>query len=301
MKRTIIITGLSSVIVIASLALSGCLKDKLADQGKAGFTVNKNDKIAELAGNKELTIALEASATDTTFGLVKVRIAADKPVNRDTKVTLALKQSLIDAYNTAHGTTYAVPPAALYTLDNLTVTIPAGSREGQLGMKVKPDNLIGSDYAFGFTIVSSDDPAVTISGNFKDQFIILGVKNAYDGIYIIKGEGFHPTPALVGHFEYTDCDAFTLVTANANAVDLQPGQPTNNGGGIGVFAVYPRFTIDPVTKAVTVSGAPGNSVVFDPQPSYNSRYDPVTKTLYVKLGWSGTRVYTDTLIYCGPR
>lgn len=301
MKNKVFIITVLFVLASAAIFLSGCLKDKLADDGMAGFRINNNDKIAELAGG-DLTIALEASNVDTSFNLVKVRIATENPVTADTKVKLVINQSLIDAYNTAHGTAYALPPAALYRLDNLTVTIPAGSREGHLRMTVKSSDLIGAEYAFGFSITSVEDPAVKISGNFKNQFIIIGVKNAYDGIYRVRGEGSHPNAALTGPFVYDDCDFITLVTASANAVDMQPGAPTNNGGSISYFsAVLPRFTVNTATNGITVSGAPNNGVVFDPQPGYTSRYDPATRTFYVKLGWSGTRIYTDTLTYCGPR
>lgn len=302
MKKTILITSLSCLVSATVILCTGCLKDKLADEGKAGFQINNDEKIAEIAGGNEITIALEASASDTTFNLVKVRIATDKPVTADTKVKLAINQSLVDAYNTAHGTSYVIPAAALYRFDNLTVTIPAGSREGHLKMTVKSADLIGTEYAFGFSILSSEDPSVKISGNFKNQFIIIGVKNEFDGIYKVRGSGTHPNPALTGSFIYEDCDFITLVTAGANSVDMQPGQPTANGSSVSFFgAVLPRLTVDPGTRAITVSGAPNNGVVFDPQPGYNSRYDPATRTFYVKLGWSGTRIYTDTLTYCGPR
>ncbi|WP_165957983.1 hypothetical protein [Segetibacter sp. 3557_3] len=41
--------------------------------------------------------------------------------------------------------------------------------------------------------------------------------------------------------------------------------------------------------------------VFVQYPTYDSRYDPATESFYVKYGWSGDRVATDTFTYCGPR
>jgi hypothetical protein len=68
----------------------------------------------------------------------------------------------------------------------------------------------------------------------------------------------------------------------------------------------PDITLDKTTNKVTsVTARSGGLGLFFPyDAAYNSRYEPATKTLYVKYGvepaGSG-RFIIDTLIFCKPR
>jgi hypothetical protein len=92
-----------------------------------------------------------------------------------------------------------------------------------------------------------------------------------------------------------------LITSGQNSVDLDPAQPFSNAGVLSIFGVYPRFTVDPTTNKVTATDAAGALASVQSFPAYDSRYDPATKTFFIKWGWNGSRVATDTLVYCGPR
>lgn len=305
-----------------SLLITGCLKDKLADDGMAGFKTNDNEKIAELPGGT-VVFSLESTPNDTTFSLVKVRIASGKPVAADTKVKLKLNTQLVDEYNTANGTSYVIPASSLYRFDNLTVTIPAGSRDGSLKIKLKPTDLIGVEYAFGFTIESADDPSVIISGNFKNQVVIIGVKNKYDGVYNLRVRtvgwaAFGIADDVTGDYPAT----FDMITAGANSLTS-----FNNGrgdfllpaftGGLGVLgsptafgATTPLFVFDINTNKLTdvrnttPDDGRGRVLLLNPAVT-SSRYDPASKTIYAAIimkqnGRPDQLVY-DTLTYAGPR
>jgi hypothetical protein len=187
-------------------------------------------------------------------------------------------------------------------MPSLTVTIPKGSREGRLQLRTKPANLIGTEYALGVRLVSVSGAPAILSGNYARQVVSLTIRNQYDGSYRIKGAVQHPS--LGGSFTDTGypCGSFTLVTSGANSVELEPAQPYgSNGKIVGIFGVYPRFTIDPATNAVTASDAAGTLASVQNFSDYNSRYDPATKTFFIKWGWNGSRIAWDTLTYCGPR
>lgn len=301
MKRlniTIMILFTASV-----LFLVGCLKDKDYEAGLRGIDIDENLKIIEIPGPADgfINVDLLGSDNDTVVNAVLIRLASEKPAQNDIQVTVALDPAAVAAYNTEHGTSYEVPDANQYSIPSLTVTIPRGEREAYISLSTKPNNLLGSEYALGFRVVSVSDPSVRVSGNYNSQVVGLTIRNQYDGSYRFRGQVIHPS--LGGSF--TDdgypCGTFTLVTAGANSVDLAPAQPYGNGTIQGIFGVYPRFTINPVTNKITVTDAAGSLSSVESFSDYDSRYDPATRTLYVKWGWNGSRVAWDTLTYCGPR
>ncbi|MGZ5287309.1 MAG: DUF1735 domain-containing protein [Flavisolibacter sp.] len=285
------------------LMLVGCLKDKDYEAGLRGIDIDENIKILEIPGPADgfINVDLLGSDNDTVVNAVLIRLASEKPAENDIQVTIALDPAAVDAYNTEHGTSYEVPNANLYSIPSLTVTIPKGQREVYVRLSTRPNDLLGAEYALGFKIQSVSDPTVNVSGNFKTQVVGLTIRNQYDGSYSFRGQVIHPS--LGGSF--TDagypCGTFTLVTAGANSVDLAPAQPFGNGTIQGIFGVYPRFTIDPATNKITVTDAAGGLASVESFSDYDSRYDPTTRTLYVKWGWNGSRVAWDTLTYCGPR
>lgn len=301
-------------------ALSSCLKDKSVDNARFGNVVNKDDKIAEIAGpvNGINPINLDAGSSSISFTTVTVRLASEKPADKDIQVTLALDPAQITSYNTANGTNYVSLPSSLYSFEGggLVVTIPAGSREGQLKTKLIPDNLIGAEYALGFTITTVSDAAVKISGNYKKQLILLGVKNKYDGVYSLKGAFYHPT-ASPSYGRYTT--TVELHTVNGNTVNLfWPllggfAHPILSGSSFSYFASQEAgYSVNAATNGVTVSNlSPTGTVVYSMGDNYTSRYETGTRTFYVQFGYNhfpggvfnpaATREWTDTLTYTGPR
>src|SRR5829696_9138269 len=131
MSFTLLVTGLTS-----------CLKDKNIEDQKYGMAGVENVKIIELASDDthfKMT-GLNFVNRDTIINFAVVRLAAKDPAPEDIQVTLTLASSatIIGNYNTEHGTSYVSFPSTLYALqgNGLVVTIPKGSREGYLQIKV---------------------------------------------------------------------------------------------------------------------------------------------------------------------
>jgi hypothetical protein len=253
-----------------------------------------------------LAVSPPSGGGDLTLDFGKIFLSAPEPADADITVKIRLNNTLIADYNNTNGTNFVAPPAAALVMP-LSYTIPRGTREVTIPAALKLALIdLANSYAIGLTVESvSGVGGVNINRTYENMLFGLIIKNQYDGLYRVKGYGDHPNPALTGPFSLTPCSPgwFSLATSGANSVDLKPGQPTTNGGATTYFTtVVPRFSVDPATRAVTViGGATGNAVTYDPQPGYNSRYDVPSKTFFVKLGWLGSRIYTDTLIYCGPR
>lgn len=265
-------------IAFATVLCSGCLKDDSFDNGKIGFEPNNDLKIVEIAGpaNGTYGTVLEFSNTDTSFGLVTVRVAADQPVAQDVTVKLVEDATLITQYNTDNQTNYAVPTAAKYGFPTLTVTIPKGQRQGTLSLTFKdPSYLQTGRYALGLRIQSVETPGYIKSGNFNSQIIFLRVRNAYDGTYNQTGilslyTGTIASDAThVGDYDIDGSAAFN--TYEPNSVE---GRLIIEG----FTEVRMILTIN-ANNSVTIG--PSDVIPFNAMrniPGKASTYNPATKT-----------------------
>jgi hypothetical protein len=297
----------------AALFLSSCLKDKNVEDRIYGMGGISDVKLVELPQAPEQTIAMNFFNRDTTFNLLAVRLNSDQPASQDIKVTLVPNPTLVADYNAAHGTNYTVPGSNVYTVDNLTVTIPAGQREGYVKVTTNPANVAQGTYAIGFSIGSVSDNSIVLSENYKNLLVILSVKNKYDGIYSLKGfvtMGGN-TPIKEISVPCGNSLEVELATAGISSVTMSH-QPVYTNSGPSYFnGLFPiRVTFNETTDKVTAVSNLGSLAasfpyVFpDPSaPTYDSRYDPATKTIYMRyrINNSGTWYAIDTLTYCRPR
>ncbi|HEY0060143.1 MAG TPA: hypothetical protein VGB56_13490, partial [Flavisolibacter sp.] len=180
---------------------------------------------------------------------------------------------------------------------------------GYLTIKTKPSDMAQGTYAFGFSIGSVSDPSVVLSENYKNILVVVTVKNKYDGKYLLKGHFLRTdVPAYTGPFTYN----MELHTSGASSVDMYwvdlhgYAQPFANNGGPAYFSnVAPRITFNAADQIVSLYNITGGGTpTMTLFPGYNSRYDPATKTIYLKYYYNTSptnRIFTDTLIYTGPR
>lgn len=312
----------------AFIFLSGCLKDKYADNQQTNPKVDESIKTAFLLGPSggPKIVNLTYSTDDTTFGLVTVRVAAEKPVAQDVTVVLTRNTTLIDEYNNTNGTTYAEPDPSLYSIPSLTITIPAGQREANANITLKPIDIATGEYAFGFSIASVSDPSVNISGNFNNQVIIVGVKNRFDGNYTLRiktvgWDAYGIADGLTGDWpSNSDGTSIFMITSGANSVKffdnwgfgdfIQVAFTTNLDAATGFGATAPKFIFDLTTNALTdvVNDAapdPRNRAFMINPAVTDSRYDPVGKKIYAayimtQTGRPNQYIY-DTLTYVSSR
>ena len=305
-----------SLLIFLAFSFSSCLKDKNIEDQKYGMKGLEDIKLVELTDAPSQTINLVSSNTDTTFAIVTVHLNSENPAGKDITVTLEADQALLDEYNEENETDYEVPPSSIYSFDNLTVTIPKGSREGSVNITTKSADLSGGNYAFAFSIASISDPSYVLSKNYKNIVTIVGVKNKYDGKYTVTGTmtDFAPGTTFSGLYPAT----YYLITQGSNSVAMFDPvyfgdyiHTMRNGGSISGFGSFsPMFTFDDegnVTKVENAYGVPSNTRVAEIDPSGINKID-ANGTIKVKYWMNqpsvmpGHRIsFDETFTYVGPR
>lgn len=217
-------------------------------------------------------------------------------------------------------------PATWYTVGaNTTKTGGRGgvyTVEMNLSEFIKDLNLIipnatlldpSTTYALGFTIISVDADGKV--ANSKSVIMTIGAKNIYDGVYDDIFTNYHPSsnPGYTG----ATVEVY-MVTTGANKVKIYSPDiggfynPAILNGNLSAFSGQePEYTINTTTNAVTVQNTASGAVTFyNMNSSFNSRYDPATKTIYAKFGYNNpggifnpatTREWTQELRYKRPR
>lgn len=305
MRNILKLFAVSGLVVME--VISGCMKDKLQEDGFTNPDFSGSPNLIEIPGptrtnnrySTSYAVSLMLSNKDTTFDVVYVRLAADQPAPEDIEVQLELDPSLLVRYNDTLKTKLVEPAKSIYTFSNpdLKITIPKGSRQGALQMKVKPFDISVGEFGFGFRVKSISKQGYRISGNFDHSVTIVGVRNDYDGTYDYKGYALRAGDAtLTGNFTGAEMD---LITTGPNSV-IFSDVPLWGDGQTGIAVEELELAIDPVTYKVTITSAGG--AIND--PAYNSRYDPATKTFFISFTWGAgpaARLGTDTLTYREPR
>lgn len=192
---------LLSLLVVVAISLTSCLNDLEDFLGDFG----SSPAIAELSEAPDASTGttfyyVTYTTTPVDVPLVRVNIASANTLKSQTKITLALDDALITAYNTAKGLTdpatmfYPVPMAAM-TIASYDVTIPAGEREANWVIKINPSlipDLFSKKYLIGVKIASADNGLV-VSGNYGTKLVRVMAKNKYHGTYKVTGYFVHPS------------------------------------------------------------------------------------------------------------
>jgi Domain of unknown function (DUF1735) len=307
------------LILSSAMFLTSCLKDKDYEAGTIGHQVG-DQKIIELArpnstANKT-SLALDFVNRDTILSIIPARISSGTGAESDISITV--DTSVTSAYVAANpGISHfkTIPGASV--ISPMTLTIAKGSLASQsLQIKVNPGTFNpSSTYVIGFKITSTNNANYLINANYHTMYVLLGAKNAYDGVYDCEFSNYHPS----GNPGYTGTTVEVhMITTGADKVKIYwpdvPGYycPIIFGGGLSYFGSQePEYTINSATNVVTVQNSfPGAATFYTMNPTFNSRYEPATKTIYARFGYSyvagnftpGTsREWTQKLTYTGPR
>lgn len=225
--------------------------------------------------------------------------------NQTVKVKVIPSPTVVADYNSANGTAYESLPTALYSFEPQEITLSQDEREKMVSIRLKTSSIADGNYAIGLAIAEVDGGEISKTANYV--MAIISVKNDYDGIYRLKGYANIPGSQFIGPFSLGCAAEVALITSGTNSVYVDPGQFTYSSSGV-VFLtnVLPDFVIDPSSNKVTAVNARTGSLgtVFPQDAAYDSRFDPATKTLYVKYGISSLasgRYFVDTFEYCRPR
>jgi len=303
-------------LFLALASIVGCVKKDDFYKKNTNETSRKQT-VQIMDASDIIAFARDVKTTNDTFVLIDVRRYPSSPaeLNQPLTVKLTKNPGLIDAYNSANGTSYTELPANAYTLlsDINTLTFQPGEAVKEIKISIDQTKLdFSQQYALAFSIADPGSNAIAIT-SLKDAIYDIGVKNKYDGVYsVVSGTVTRytnpTTPAgdalsgsLVGNPDVQ------LITAGANTVAIPPPGPGsiqwaagNNSYVAGIDGL--RITIDPVTNLTTITSQSNGTLAN--WAGHENRYDPATKTFYLAFRWNPTstvREYEIVLKYKGKR
>jgi len=323
MRNIFKLPAVISVLAMVIFNGAGCMKDDLQEDGYTNPDFGTSPSVIEVPGTIDpknsyntSIVSIPNSSKDTTFDVLYVRLAADQPAGEDIQVQLELDDNLLKKYNDTAKTHMVKPPSSVYSFDksDLTVTIPRGSRQGALKMKVVPANIASGEYGFAFKIKSVSNSGYTISGNFNYSVTAVGVRNKWDGIYEITGslvDLVNPALSSVPGDPYP-YEVELRTTGPASVGMFVPGLDfAHLIAGNSYYGSYgPVLTFDEATNKITsvtnYFGQPsGNNRSGEIDPTGVNAYNPATKVIDVKYfmiqGGSVRTKFDDKLTYIGPR
>lgn len=302
--------------MLAALAVTfnGCLSDPLYNDGTTQSVRNiGNDNFVEIHLTSQdntniVNLSFDNSDKDSTYNFVPIHLTSANGAVEDVSVTFDVLTSttndiIMDSLVNIEGN---IIPTSKYSIANAnnTVTIPKGSYDGFIKIKIKPSDFLGFNSVLGFKLKTVSGTTYKLS-NLSVGYVTFGIKNQYDGKYSAKGYFIHPSLGT-STFNYTGGLAESLSTLSANTVEkLQAGDR----------AIAVDITVTSVTEVVNGKTVYKVSINLPPYPGANGQvdidptgktvnyYDPSTKTfeLYYWYNNAAHRIIRETLTYQGPR
>jgi hypothetical protein len=250
------------------------------------------------------TVEVKEEAQDISLNVNVAR------AEEDVTVTIEMDPALLDAYNAEQAAAdpafvpYELLPDSAYSIPTTSVTVPKGSLDAPFSISVFSTE-ISLDYAYILPLkITTSTGNTVVATNLSTALVSVGVKNAYDGIYAVRGGNIQrnsatgPDPVLSGNFAPTI--EISMSTRTANSVYFQP--TWKDGSGIaGIDNTY--LTVDPATNLVVVASEVNPALKNT--PTLTNSYDPATRTFTLNFDWgsgASTRVITNyKLEWIGPR
>src|SRR3569833_895583 len=246
-----------STILLAATALnlSSCLKDpRYVDFSKAGNVVNMPFSGIGSFGADAITESPDTDANGTIVRQFAVNVATANPPKTDTKVTLAVDNSIVATYNALGGpVVYEEMPTNAYSFTTTEVTIPSG-KQYAITQVTFYKNLLdpAKSYMLPIKIVSTTG-GYTISGNMGVHYYHF-IGNDFAGLYShhwYRWKGNDSTFTAI--IDQNNADAgdvtFFPVTPNEFTVTTAyysqpPYDVTFDKTGNGATAKYSNFQVD---------------------------------------------------------
>ena len=253
---------LLSVLVLLALSLTSCLND-LEDFIGQFSSSPALAEISEASNPSTGTITREIiDPTAPAEFTLKINIASAEYFSSDTKVTLAIDNALVTAYNTQKGLTgpdAAVPvPAAAVASASYDVTIPAGKREADWEFSINAalvPNPTTTFYILAVKIVSATN-GVIVSGNYGTKLIRVLARNKYDGVYTVTGTFVDYVTASWSGLYPKNVELITLGGDLVSKYDADYGTYGyifDAGGGASYFGGWtPTFQFDASDNVIAV-------------------------------------------------
>ncbi|WP_114940939.1 DUF1735 domain-containing protein [Mucilaginibacter endophyticus] len=305
MKIKYITKGLA--LLMLTVFFSSCLKDsRYVDFGASGTIVEFPLGGQINFGPDAITEAPDESDGSTIVRQFAVNVASPAIPTKETKITLAVDNSLVAAYNkTQTAVSYETFPTDAFKFTNTSVTIPAGQRVAIVSVTFYKAKLDPSK-SYMLPIKIADAGGLNISAN-KGVHYYHFIGNDFAGLYKHQ---FTRTPAA-GNFTYADGETSTFLPDSPTQFEVAGGYYTGDiryvvsftKTGTGASATYSHFELsinsDDVTRignaGITVTAAP--KIVGYVEKEYTfaealALFD-TNGIVYSVLGGSGARTNLD--------
>jgi hypothetical protein len=314
-----------TLLALVTMFLTSCLND-LQDYLGAFSSVPAVAEILDpLSPSTGLIVYQFVDPSKKITVKLHVNVAAPNLLKTDTKITLALDNALITAYNTAHtltGLDAGIPvPAAALTIASYDVTIPAGTREALFEFTVDPTKIANPAALNIIPIkIASADNGVIVSGNYGTSLVQILGRNSFDGEYTVTGTFIdYVTASWTAWYPKT----IHLITTSAYTCSrYDVGEDWDlyvfdTGGGAlsgyGSWSPYFKFdasnnVIDVINTYAPVAPRNRKAHLYTGPDAVINKFDPVTKTLDVAYYLSQDDVVpvnrnkiTEHYVYVKPR
>jgi hypothetical protein len=234
---------------------SSCLKDKNITDKLYGSDGIGSVKVVEIKQAPEGNVVFNVSTTPLNNTLLTITAGAD--VTEDLTVTLVKDDALVTAAS------YAVLPAAEYSVGSLSLVIPKGKSTASLTIKLNNSaSLLGTNYALGYKISNISNSTYTASTNYKTVVCPIIVQNQYAGMYDVTGARYNYTGAVAFPYPGPIPAGFT-----------QLAHPT----------VKEMYTVDANTSEIGVAGLAGLGYYYEITVPPGSTGEVVCPTTYSPL------------------
>jgi len=282
------INVLSLVLSLMSvLILVGCKKDKQENSVKGIYIVPTSRAASE-------TYNINFSSTPQ---LISYAAGLPQSASANVQVSFSVDAGLITAFNSANKTTYSTLPAASVKLETGSTTISSGKIVSSKDNIVINSLLLNPDitYLLPVKISSVSGGDISLNSSIPVKYFVIKVKSPYEGNYTSNGWFYHPSSARAINGL---AKSLTKTGAFSVSVDL---------GDLGASGYKAILTVDPATNNITISDAPaaagtpytmftsglpttdpGYTAAWTGSANCNNKYDPATKTFYVRYGYMGS-------------
>lgn len=271
-----------------------------------GIDPNTDRIIAEFTDARTGSfIARDFSSLPVEVDLTELRLDPRSVTAQATTVKIIVNPVAVSDYNSANGTAYVAAPTAVFALTPSEYVLTPDQRKVMVRATLRSSSFLTDQYAIGLSI--AEVVGGEVSKVSKSVIVVVSIKNDYDGIYSIKGYSDIPGTPYVGNFTVPCSEDLEVATSGSSSVFIAPTQPVfNTGGFVYISNLLPEISFDKATNKVNaVSTRPGGlALIFPYDAAYNSRYDPSTKTIFLKYGVAPAgsgRYIIDTLTFCRPR
>ena len=288
--QTRLLLNTSFLLLAGMFILSSCKKnlliseiDQNTDRVMVEFTESKN-------ANNAVSIAFANDWVE--IDLTEIRLNTRSLVKGLVTVKFVVNPTIVADYNTANGTDYKMPPGGSYSFESTELTLSTTERTKIIQMKINPASITGGSYAIGLSIAETSDGE--ISPTSSNVFIVLQVKNAYEGDYKATGQRvlYNGATPATGIAVVAPIDRVKYAgTIDNNTIEIEVAD---------LAGAFMYLEINPTTNQVTVLPSATSATFFPMTNNGSCTYNPVTKTFtlnYLYYNATGAlREITETLV-----